>query len=106
LLFLLVGFGRLPDLWIALPILIMMREFAVAGMREFLGPLDVKMPVTPIAKWKTASQMLAISVLIIAPYIPYGLPGGRILLIVATALTLISGWQYLQKGAAHIRDME
>lgn len=35
-----------------------LREVLISGMREFLG--DVKLPVTPIAKWKTTAQLVAV----------------------------------------------
>jgi CDP-diacylglycerol--glycerol-3-phosphate 3-phosphatidyltransferase len=98
LLLLLVGFDRLPGIWMAVPAIILMREFLVAGMREYLGPKGIKMPVTKLAKWKTASQMLAIAVLIVGPYIPYGLTSGRTLMLVAMVLTVVTGWKYLREG--------
>ncbi|SMX42690.1 CDP-diacylglycerol--glycerol-3-phosphate 3-phosphatidyltransferase [Octadecabacter ascidiaceicola] len=50
--------------WILLPaILIMFRETFVSGLREFLGDTAGTLKVTPLAKWKTATQMTAIAVL-------------------------------------------
>lgn len=43
--------------------IIMFREVFVSGLREFLGADAGKLKVTKLAKWKTASQMVAISVL-------------------------------------------
>jgi len=43
--------------------LIMFREIFVSGLREFLGARSSGLAVTRLAKWKTAVQMLAISVL-------------------------------------------
>ncbi|MEM9011948.1 MAG: CDP-diacylglycerol--glycerol-3-phosphate 3-phosphatidyltransferase [Pseudomonadota bacterium] len=44
---------------ILLPLLvILMREVLISGLREFLG--DIKLPVTRLAKWKTAVQMAGI----------------------------------------------
>lgn len=105
MLVLLVAFGRLDGLWVVLPIIIMSREFLVSGLREFLGPHNVQMPVTKLAKWKTASQMLAIAILIIAPALPYALIAGQSLLAIAAILTIITGWGYLKVGLDHIRKM-
>lgn len=45
-------------------ILITFREVFVSGLREFLGEKAGTLQVTKLAKWKTASQMLAIVVLL------------------------------------------
>lgn len=95
---LLTGFGRLSGIWMAVPIVILTREFLVSGMREFLGPKNVKLPVTRLAKWKTACQMAAIAILIPGPYVPFGLLSGHILLTVAMVLTVVTGWGYLKAG--------
>ncbi|NCC22942.1 MAG: CDP-diacylglycerol--glycerol-3-phosphate 3-phosphatidyltransferase [Alphaproteobacteria bacterium] len=106
LLVLLVGFERLPGWWMAVPIVILAREFAVSGMREFLGPYNIKVPVTKLAKWKTTSQMAAIALLIVGPYVPLGLISGQILLLVAMALTVITGRGYLATGLRHMNGMD
>ena len=46
LLVLLVGFGRLDGLMMIPVIAIFTREFLISGLREFLGPHDIQMPVT------------------------------------------------------------
>ncbi len=99
---LLVGFDRLPGLWMAVPAIIIAREFMVSGIREYLGPKGIKVPVTKLAKWKTASQMFAIAFLIIGPYAPFTLATGQWLLLVAMVLTVITGWNYLKTGLKHI----
>lgn len=45
-------------------ILITFREVFVSGLREFLGDKAGTLKVTGLAKWKTASQMLAIVVIL------------------------------------------
>ncbi len=53
------------DLTMLLPIiLIMFREVFVAGLREFLGDRANTLKVTGLAKWKTATQMTAIAVIL------------------------------------------
>jgi len=105
LLVLLVAFGRLDGLWVILPVVIMAREFLVSGLREFLGPHNVKMPVTKLAKWKTAAQMLALALLVGAPLHNALLPAGHALLALAALLTVITGWAYLKVGLDHMRKM-
>ncbi len=50
--------------WILLPAtMIIFREVFVSGLREFLGADANTLSVTKLAKWKTTTQMIAISVL-------------------------------------------
>jgi len=59
--------GAYSDLavYIVLPAgLILFREVFVSGMREFLGEVAGTLKVTRLAKWKTATQMVAIAVLL------------------------------------------
>jgi len=50
--------------WILLPAtIILFREVFVSGLREFLGDTAGLLKVTKLAKWKTTTQMIAISVL-------------------------------------------
>lgn len=102
---LLVAFDRLQDWWMVLVILIFTREFLVSGLREFLGPHNVKMPVTKLAKWKTATQMFSLGFLVLAPVLDGALMAGQGLLALATALTLITGWDYMKTGLDAMRKM-
>ena len=106
-------------------VLIMLREVLISGLREFLG--EVKLQVTPMAKWKTTLQMFAICLLlvrgavspemqeasvnpIIADFLSYVAIGtsaiGLMLLWVAMWLTLVTGWDYFSKGLPYIREKE
>ncbi|WP_204115653.1 CDP-diacylglycerol--glycerol-3-phosphate 3-phosphatidyltransferase [Shimia biformata] len=50
--------------WLVLPAtVILFREVFVSGLREFLGDVAGTLKVTKLAKWKTATQMVAIAVL-------------------------------------------
>jgi cardiolipin synthase len=50
--------------WLILPVtVILFREVFVSGLREFLGAKAGLLKVTPLAKWKTTAQMVAIAVL-------------------------------------------
>ena len=52
-------------IWAA--IIILSREVLVSGLREYLGELQVSVPVTQIAKWKTTVQLVSIGFLIAGP---------------------------------------
>ncbi len=105
LLILLVAFDRLDGLWLIPVLLIFFREFLISGLREFLGPHDVKMPVTNLAKWKTTLQMLSLGFLILGPILPHVLEIGQWSLLAAAILTLITGWGYFKVGMDAIRKM-
>lgn len=99
----LVATDRITGIWVLLVIAILIREFVISGLREYLGPKDVKVPVSDLAKWKTATQMVATGLLIVAPYVWGGTALGIIALIGATALTLYTAWNYLQVGFEHMK---
>ncbi|WP_232628435.1 CDP-diacylglycerol--glycerol-3-phosphate 3-phosphatidyltransferase [Methylobacterium sp. Leaf118] len=95
-----------PSLWAALVILC--REVLVSGLREYLAELKVGLPVSRIAKWKTTVQLLALGVLVAGPAAEELLPGsmtvGIVLLWLAAALTLYTGWDYMRAGIRHAID--
>lgn len=58
-----VGYSSMSP-WLVLPAtVILFREVFVSGLREFLGDVAGTLKVTKIAKWKTATQMVAIAFL-------------------------------------------
>ena len=86
-------------------LIILLREIAVSGLREFLAQLSVSVPVSKLAKWKTAFQMIALGALILAGALP-GWPlvhlSGIVCLWAAAALTLVTGWDYLRVGIKYM----
>jgi cardiolipin synthase (CMP-forming) len=104
-LMLLVGFGRIQPVSFLPAIIILCREILVSGLREFLSSLQVRMPVSALAKWKTAAQMGAISLLLIGDISPFGGAVNLIgegLLWVAAVLTLMTGYTYIKSSLRHI----
>ena len=86
-------------------LVILLRELIVSGLREFLAPLNVSMPVSRLAKWKTAFQMIALGALILGgalPLMPWVHEVGLFSLWVAAALTMITGYDYLRVGIRHM----
>lgn len=84
---------------------ILCREILVSGLREYLAEFKVSVPVTSLAKVKTAVQMVAIFLLLAAPAVPPALAAqdvGNLLLWVAALLTLITGYAYLRTGLKHM----
>jgi len=86
-------------------IVILCREILVSGLREFLAELKVRVPVSNLAKWKTTIQMFAIAILLVGDAGPDMVPVkliGEICLWVAAVLTLVTGYDYLRAGLAHM----
>lgn len=86
----------------ALPaIAIMCREILVSGLREFLAEIRVSVPVSRLAKWKTAVQMAAIFCLLLGSPVA---ALGEFMLWLAAILTLVTGYIYLKTGLKHMVD--
>ena len=86
-------------------LIILIREIAVSGLREFLADLRVSMPVSQLAKWKTAVQMLAIAFLLVGDAAsPWITQAGLWLIWIAAGLTLITGYDYLRTGLRHMAE--
>ncbi len=86
-------------------LVILSREILVSGLREHLAGMRVKVPVTGLAKWKTAIQMIAIGVLLVGDSGPDYLHAkllGELLLWIAAVFTIVTGYQYLAAGIAHV----
>ncbi len=122
---LLVVCGLYGASWVVLipAAIIMVREFAVSGLREFLADRKVVMPSSVLAKWKTTVQMTAIAVLLLAIYLNFsgyltscilcGRPAlgaldllGIGLLWLSAAMTAITGYQYFARGMSTITGEE
>ncbi|MBT6032685.1 MAG: CDP-diacylglycerol--glycerol-3-phosphate 3-phosphatidyltransferase [Kordiimonadaceae bacterium] len=104
-LMMMVAFGRIDGYAVLAAVVILCREFAVSGLREFLADLKVSIPVTYLAKWKTTFQIIAIGLLLIGDAAPYNIPGvliGDVCLWAAAILTLYTGYDYLRNGLKHM----
>ena len=67
----------------------------VSGLREFMGNRSVTVPVTFLAKWKTTVQLVALFFFILEGLLPGFNLIADLLLWIAGALTVWTGWQYL-----------
>ena len=103
ILMMLIAVDRITGVFVLAVIIILTREFLVAGLREFLGPKDVKLPVIKLAKWKTAIQMVATGLLIIGPFNAHADLLGLAGLCIAAAITAYTGWIYLKTALRHIQ---
>jgi CDP-diacylglycerol--glycerol-3-phosphate 3-phosphatidyltransferase/cardiolipin synthase len=115
------GYLRGPyvgDIHVIAGLIIVVREIAVSGLREFLGGLQVSVPVSKLAKWKTTFQLVALGALILGGAVdgpPCDTHGvcrppleqwihvvGLASLWGAAVLTVITGWDYLRVGLKHM----
>jgi CDP-diacylglycerol--glycerol-3-phosphate 3-phosphatidyltransferase len=86
-------------------LVILLREIIVSGLREFLAPLNVSMPVSSLAKWKTTFQLVSLGALILSGAFPaqaWMHQVGLGSLWAAAALTLVTGYDYLRIGIRHM----
>jgi CDP-diacylglycerol--glycerol-3-phosphate 3-phosphatidyltransferase/cardiolipin synthase len=116
------GYLRGPyvgDMHVIAGLVILVREIAVSGLREFLGGLQVSVPVSKLAKWKTTFQLIALGALILGGAV-HGQPCQSVddmcktlaeswvhvvglgCLWVAAVLTCVTGWDYLRVGLKHM----
>ena len=104
--------GMLSLLRLVPALIILAREILVSGLREFLAGTKVSVPVTNVAKFKTAVQMIAIGAMILTPLADVLVPGipsltyaaiAYLLLWVAAALTVYTGVIYFKNGVAYLR---
>ncbi len=109
----LTGKGMIHGLHVIAALIILLREIAVSGLREFLAGLRVSVPVSQLAKWKTTFQLVALGSLILTGGAPdFAIPFtaglinpfsvGFVTLWAAAALTLVTGWDYLRVGLKHM----
>jgi cardiolipin synthase len=107
----LVATDRIEGLVILPALVILCREILVSGLREFLASAQVRVPVSRLAQWKTAVQMLALGFLLVGSAGPQlgtfstveiGIAG----LWIAASLTLYTGYDYLRAGLHHVDRLD
>jgi cardiolipin synthase len=108
-LLMLVGFGQISGLAIIPAVVILCREILVSGLREYLAGVEIGLPVSRLAKWKTTVQMFALGFLIVGdaahPFVSAAVPVrgiGEAGLWLAAAITLVTGWNYMRTGLRHM----
>lgn len=101
LLLILADTGILNGWWILPAALIVAREVLVSGLREHMALARLEMPVSKLAKYKTASQMAALGLLIAAPLHAYFATAGEITLMLAAILSVITAGDYMKLAQQH-----
>lgn len=104
------GTIRSWSIWAA--IVILSREILVSGLREFLAEVKISVPVSRLAKWKTTAQLVSVGFLVAGAagdaLLPIGWTRiiGLILLWIAAALTLITGYDYMKASVRHLVETD
>ena len=104
-LLMMASFDRLGYTGLLPAVIILCREVLVSGLREFLAGLNIGLPVTRLAKWKTGCQMTAIPMLMVADYSPwfcYFGEIGEVLIWISAVLTIMTGADYMRAGLKHL----
>lgn len=94
--------GPLVPLWVYVVMLI--REFAVSGIRMVAAKNGEAIAAGKTGKWKTAVTMIAIIVLFLSGLHDAVIYVGQVLIYIAAILTIISGVEYFVKGRKHILE--
>lgn len=81
------------SLWIVL--IIIFRELLITGLRAIVAADGTVIAAETLGKWKTATQMVALTIIILFP-LSYTM--NNILMIVPLILTILSGAEYVLKS--------
>jgi len=87
--------GIIP-LWIT--VIILSREFIVTGIRLVAAPTGKVIAASNLGKYKTASTMIALILLLMHPYGDWYYNIGIIILYIGLVLTVVSGIDYFIKN--------
>ena len=108
--------GTIKGVTVLAAIVILCREILVSGLREYLAELRVSVPVTQLAKWKTALQLVAVGFLlagaagdqVLSRWLGHETLAvtkvGIVLLWLSALLTLYTGYDYFRAGVRHLID--
>ena len=102
--------GKLGGVMVIPAVIILGREILVSGLREFLAEIKVGCPVTRLAKWKTACQMTALPMLMVADKSCSGVFSGFFTWLggfafwIAAILTIMTGYDYWKSGRKYMND--
>ena len=80
------------SLWFV--IVIIFRELMITGLRSIVAAEGAVIAAESLGKWKTATQMVALTLIIL---IPFNFTINNILLLIPLILTIVSGVEYVLK---------
>lgn len=100
----LVDLDKIPG-WIV--VIIIAREFTITGFRVLAASAGITIAASPLGKFKTITQLLAI-ILILFDNFPFdNIPMDGIMLYLALIFTVVSGIDYIKKNknVLNIKDI-
>lgn len=107
----LVAFVELNRISTFVVIIVLAREFAVTGLRLLAAEQNVVIAASNLGKIKTTTQMFAIIWLLLEPIVFVRMPNpevytfiGTVLVIISTAMALISGLDYIIKNLHFLKE--
>lgn len=80
------------SLWFV--IVIIFRELMITGLRSIVAAEGAVITAESLGKWKTATQMVALTLIIL---IPFSFTVNNVLLLIPLILTVVSGIEYVIK---------
>ena len=90
----LITFAKFNQISLWFVIIIIFRELLITGLRSIVAAEGVVIAADKLGKWKTATQMVALMLIIL---IPFSFIVNNILLIIPLILTVVSGVEYVVK---------
>ena len=90
----LITFAKFNQISLWFVIIIIFRELLITGLRSIVAAEGVVIAADKLGKWKTATQMVALTLIIL---IPFSFIVNNILLIIPLILTIVSGVEYVLK---------
>jgi len=88
----LVTFAKFNQISLWFVIIIIFRELLITGLRSIVAAEGVVIAAESLGKWKTATQMAALTLIIL---IPFNFTVNNILLLIPLILTIVSGVEYV-----------
>jgi len=110
----LIAFVQISRINALVPIIVIIREFIVTGVRLLASDKGVVIAASNLGKAKTVSQIVAILIILLEKSLQWLTAGilnpiwismtGDAAMAVAVILTLVSGFDYLKKNISYLRQ--
>lgn len=98
--------ASINEISIIVPIIMISRDIIVDAIRLVASQKNVVLAASMLGKAKTMTQMIAICILLLKNVIfaYFGIPMDQIMIWIATAISLISGFDYFMKNKDYILE--
>jgi len=96
--------GQLTGIDLVPALAIVLREIFISGLREYMGGRQVTVAVSALAKYKTATQLVAVGLVMLEPLVAGISLLAELVLWAAAALTVWTGYRYFAGVWRHLRE--